>query len=270
MSSIRPAASGASPDPADLAILIDYDGTIATVDVTDELVRRASSREEWLKLELAYRQGLIGSRSLLEAEARLLPHDPSELEDVLRDQRHDPAFASFVAACQAIGAVVEVVSDGLGFFVGPGIAALEVGEIPVYAAALKFGPLGPQISFPHGNPACSVCGTCKRSRVLSHQTAGRHVVYVGDGYSDQYAISYADTVFAKGDLVGICRDREVAFEPWSTFDDVREWLMDRHGRRGLGSPTAHPFVCGPEAWADGSGLQRAALQPQEPGDGRHA
>jgi 2-hydroxy-3-keto-5-methylthiopentenyl-1-phosphate phosphatase len=247
MTSMRAATPLVGRDVNGVAILVDYDGTIATIDVTDELVRHASSKQEWLKLELAYRQGSIGSRSLLEAEARLLPRDPADLGDVLRDQRHDPTFASFVAASQAFGAVVEVVSDGLGFFVGPAIAALEVGEIPIFAAALEFGPAGPAITFPNGNPACSVCGTCKRSRVLAHQAAGRHVVYVGDGYSDQYAVAYADTVFAKGDLVQICRDRQVAFEPWSTFDDVKVWLLGRLNDGGLSDPEARPFVCGPEA-----------------------
>src|SRR6476660_1218053 len=52
-----------------LAVLVDYDGTIATIDVTDELVRVAASERAWLALEIAYREGSIGSRQLLEAEA---------------------------------------------------------------------------------------------------------------------------------------------------------------------------------------------------------
>ena len=146
-----------------------------------------------------------------------------------------------------MGGAVEIVSDGLGFFVEPAIAALGVGQIEICSAAVEFGPSGPMISFPHGNPDRLVCGTCKRSRVLAHQAAGRHVVYVGDGYSDQYAVAYADTVFAKGDLAGICRDRQVAFRPWSTFDDVRAWLIGL-GKDGLPGLMPRPFVCGPEAW----------------------
>jgi HAD superfamily phosphoserine phosphatase-like hydrolase len=232
---------------AEVAILIDYDGTIATIDVTDELVRAASSEREWLALEVAYREGAIGSRALLEAEARLLPSDPADLPDMLRDHAHDPSFGSFVRYARAQGIAIEVVSDGLGFFVGPGIASLDVGEIPIYSATLAFKESGPEISFPHGNPRCLLCGTCKRARVLLHQAAGRHVVFVGDGYSDQYAVAYADTVFAKGDLVGICRDRQVAFTPWTTFDDVHSWLISRLADGGLPAPRARPFICGPEA-----------------------
>jgi 2,3-diketo-5-methylthio-1-phosphopentane phosphatase len=236
----------AAGEPAvSIAVLIDYDGTIATNDVSDELVRAASSAQDWLALELAYREGAIGSRALLEVETRLLPRDPTQLPDVLRNQPHDPAFAPFVAFARGRDMVLEVVSDGLGFFVGPAIAELGVGDIPVYSASLRFGPTGPQISFPHGNPSCSVCGTCKRTRVLHHQAAGRHVVYIGDGYSDQYAVQYADTVFAKDDLVSICRDRNVPFVSWTTFADVETWLSSHAG--ALPPPRQRPFVCGPEA-----------------------
>jgi 2,3-diketo-5-methylthio-1-phosphopentane phosphatase len=231
-----------------IAILVDYDGTIATNDVTDDLIRAASSETEWLALDLAYRRGTIGSRELLEAEVRLLPHETVEMPDLLRRQPHDPAFAPFIDFVRSRGIVIEIVSDGLGFFVAPAIATLGVGDIPIYSAAVEFLPAGPEIRFPHGNPSCSLCGTCKRSRVLAHQTAGRHVVYVGDGYSDQYAVAYADTVFAKGDLVGICQERGVAFHPWSTFADVEGWLR-RQVQDGLPGPTSHPFVCGPEAVA---------------------
>jgi 2-hydroxy-3-keto-5-methylthiopentenyl-1-phosphate phosphatase len=229
------------------AVLVDYDGTIATNDVTDDLIRAASSEKEWLALEQAYREGAIGSRALLEAETRLLPRDRADLPDILSQQPHDPTFASFVASAKTMGAIVEIVSDGLGFFVEPAIAALDVGAIEIYSANVEFASSGPTIRFPHGNPECLRCGTCKRSRVLTHQAAGRHVVFVGDGYSDQYAVAYADTVFAKGDLVGICRDRQIAFRPWSTFDDVESWLSGL-GPDGLPGPTARPFVCGPEAW----------------------
>lgn len=234
-----------------IAVLVDYDGTIATNDVTDDLVRAASSETEWLDLELAYRSGAVGSRALLEAETRLLPPERADLPDLLRHQPHDPAFVPFIEFARRHGIAVEIVSDGLGFFVGPAIAALGVGDIPIYSAELRFEPDGPRISFPNGNPDCAICGTCKRSRVLAHQAAGRHVVYVGDGYSDQYAVSYADTVFAKGDLVDICRDRGVAHRGWSTFADVEEWLR-RNLVDGLPAPTAHRFVCGPEADSAGA------------------
>ncbi|MCI0690023.1 MAG: HAD-IB family phosphatase, partial [Sporichthyaceae bacterium] len=228
----------------EIAFLVDYDGTIATIDISDELVRVASSTEQWLALDLAYRRGEIGSRALLEAEAQLLPRSAAELPDLA--QEHDPAFLPFVRYAQGHGILVEVVSDGLGFFVGPAIAALGLPEVPVFAAALEFGPHGPAIMFPNGHPTCRLCGTCKRERILHNQQAGRHVVFVGDGYSDRYAVCHADTVFAKGDLATICDGLGRRYQKWTTFTDVQAWLSDALAGGGLPGPVSRPFVCGPE------------------------
>lgn len=228
------------------AVVVDYDGTIATVDVSDDIVRRLASVESWVALESAYRRGDIGSRELLEAETRLLPADGALLQDLVAGQPHDPAFVPFVHFAQRHGVPIEVVSDGLGFFVAGAIAELGLTEIPVYSADLDFSPAGPTIRFPNGHPACRVCGTCKRERILARQAAGMHVVYVGDGWSDQYAAAYADTVFAKGDLVDICRARDLPFRPWSTFEDIHEWLADALDA-ALPGPRQRPFICGPEA-----------------------
>ncbi|GAA0427596.1 hypothetical protein Acor_37830 [Acrocarpospora corrugata] len=230
----------------EIAILVDYDGTIATVDVTDELVRTSASERQWLDLELAYRRGDIGSRALLRAETRLLPGTAADLPDLARDQPHDPTFVPFVEYARAHGMTVEVVSDGLGFFVAPALATLGLGGLPVYSAALGYTPTGPEITFPNGHPACQVCGTCKRQRVLLHQAAGRHVVFIGDGYSDQYAAAHADTVFAKAELATICERRGLPFQRWRTFDDVHAWLTQAQARGALSGPVARPYVCGPE------------------------
>ena len=65
-----------------IAVLVDYDGTVVTRDISDEIVRR-SAPETWRTLDSAYRDGDIGSRALLEAETRLLPSDRAEMADFL-------------------------------------------------------------------------------------------------------------------------------------------------------------------------------------------
>lgn len=247
MSRAQGAAGVSGRSAPAIAVLVDYDGTIATVDVTDELVRSASSEGAWWDLELAYRRGEIGSRQLLEAETRLLPRDAADLPALAMDQPHDSTFAPFVEYARQRAVPVEVVSDGLGFFVRPALDTLGLADLPVFAATLAFESHGPTIAFPDGHPVCRVCGTCKRERVLAHQSAGRHVAYVGDGYSDRYAVAYADTVFAKGDLAEICWQVGIPFRPWSDFDDIRGWLHGALDDEDPGGPVARPFICGPES-----------------------
>jgi len=230
-----------------VAVLVDYDGTVVTRDISDELVRRFAPPGAWRTLDAAYRRGDIGSRALLEAETRLLPADPAELTDHVHGQPLDPGFRGFVDYARVAGVALEVVSDGLWFFVAPGMAEDGLGDVPVYSATVAFDPAGPAIRFPNGHPICMVCGTCKRDRILAHQAAGRHVVYVGDGHSDQYAAAYADTLFAKDQLADLCDARAIAYRPWTTFRDIQSWLDDAIQRADLSVPRPRPFICGPEA-----------------------
>lgn len=243
---VRSQVPAAYPEAPAIAVLVDYDGTVATLDISDELVRRSASVEAWRLLDSAYRRGELGSRALLEAETRLLPRDPAALMDLVEGQPHDPAFGPFVEYARSCGVTVEVVSDGLGFFVASGMAEVGLGDVPVYVADMDFGPGGPTIRFPNGHPTCMVCGTCKRERVLKHQAAGEHVVYVGDGQSDQYAAAYADTLFAKDDLAELCRVRGIDFRPWTSFMDIHAWLEEAIRRADLPGPRQRPFICGPE------------------------
>ena len=99
--------------------------------------------------------------------------DPAGLLATAAAQPHDPGFVPFVRRAQSAGIPVEVVSDGFGFFIRPALEALGVGEVPVVTARTTFADRGASIAFPNGHPACHVCGTCKRNRVLEHQAAGR-------------------------------------------------------------------------------------------------
>jgi 2-hydroxy-3-keto-5-methylthiopentenyl-1-phosphate phosphatase len=235
-----------------IAVLVDYDGTVATLDISDELVRRSASIDAWRILDSAYRRGEIGSRTLLEAETRLLPRDPSALMDLIDGQPHDEGFRPFADFARAHGVTVEVVSDGLGFFVPRGMEQMGLADLPVYTAEMDFGVAGATIRFPNGHPICRVCGTCKRERVLEHQAAGAHVVYVGDGQSDQYAAAYADTLFAKDDLAELCRARQIEFLSWTSFSEVQAWVERALQRPDLPPPRQRPYVCGPEAGDGGT------------------
>jgi hypothetical protein len=78
------------------------------------------------------------------------------------------------------------------------------------------------------------------------------VAFVGDGESDRYAAGYADVVFAKDGLVGICEAGGLAYRPWRTFDDVAAWLETELAAfaaapASLPGPVARPLFCGPEA-----------------------
>lgn len=245
------------PGEPPLAILVDYDGTIALTDVSDTVMaEHVPHTVDWESEVAAYDAGLSGSRRLMELEMSMINVEPAALFATAGAQPHDPGFVPFVRRAQAAGIPVEIVSDGFGFFIEPALEALGVEELPVVTARTTFDGRRATIAFPNGHPECLVCGTCKRNRVLAHQAAGRAVVFIGDGESDRYAAGYSDIVWAKRALLRICIEAGWPFQRWTEFHEIDAWLADlldawRAEPTSLPGPRPHLFFCGPEVWGEG-------------------
>jgi 2-hydroxy-3-keto-5-methylthiopentenyl-1-phosphate phosphatase len=252
------------PGQPPMALLIDYDGTISQVDVSEQILERFF-RGNWHEDDQEYVSGLIGSRTFFE---RQMPRFAATYEEVVtfaESQPHDRAFAGFVRRADELEIPLEVVSDGLGFFIGAALERLGVPHLTTVTATTRFENGKALMTFPNGHPEGLVCGTCKRNRVLAHQAAGRMVVFVGDGESDLYAAAHADVIFAKGTLPAFCDRFGWPYARWSTFDDVRAWLEATYAAwsadpASLAGPHRHRLVCGPEIWGPG----RVNPPPDEP------
>ena len=194
----------------------------------------------------------------------VLPRDPELLRREAAEMPQDEAFPRFVEAVRARGSWVEVVSDGLGFYVASNLAALGLSDVFVATNENRVGEGSSGMSFPFGHPSCFVCGTCKRERVRLHQASARVVVFIGDGTSDRYAAAHADVVFAKGSLARICSAEGWPFIEWESFADVstnveHAFAAGRLPRDPDESPAWHAtyghgpraFICGPEVWGPG-------------------
>jgi 2-hydroxy-3-keto-5-methylthiopentenyl-1-phosphate phosphatase len=228
------------------------------------LARYYADTQTIAKKDELYDAGRIGSRELMMWDMDVLPDDAALLRRAASEMPQDGSFAGFVAAVRERGAQVEVVSDGLGFYVRSNLAALGVGDIPVATNDNRVEGGGSGLSFPFGHPSCFVCGTCKRERVRLHQASGRVVVFVGDGTSDRFAAAHADMVFAKESLARICAAEGWPHLAWHSFEDVSREVEQAFddGRlprtpdeipawRARHAPAPRAFICGPEVWGPG-------------------
>jgi 2-hydroxy-3-keto-5-methylthiopentenyl-1-phosphate phosphatase len=260
---VEPLAPGLPP----IAILVDYDGTIALTDVSDTVMAEHVSHADWERIAAIYDAGRMGSRRLMGWEIKLIRATEAELLATAAAQPHDPGFAPFARRATAAGIPVEVVSDGFGFFIGPALARLGLADLPIVTARTTFEGRRGSIEWPNGHHSCRVCGTCKRQRVLDHQAAGRAVVFIGDGESDRYAAGYADVIFAKRALVRICLENGWPFERWTEFAEIHAWLNERldawqgDPAGSFPAPAAHPIFCGPEVWGEGVADPPGAERP---------
>jgi 2-hydroxy-3-keto-5-methylthiopentenyl-1-phosphate phosphatase len=250
---------------APISLLIDYDGTISRLDVGDALLGRlVADRAAVARKDAQYDSGEVGSRELLRWDMDELPQDQARLLAIATGIPQDETLSLLVEKARAHGAAVEVVSDGLGFYIEANLARLGLTDLPVATNRNAVAGGGSGMGFPFGHPTCLVCGTCKRQRVFQHQRAGRVVVLIGDGTSDRYAAAHADVVFAKGKLVDICRAEGWPTLAWTSFADIAAWLESGlrdgdlprtfdevavwRGQRGLAT---RAFICGPEVWGEG-------------------
>ncbi|MGD0018837.1 MAG: haloacid dehalogenase-like hydrolase [Candidatus Limnocylindrales bacterium] len=238
-----------------LALLVDYDGTIALTDVADAILEKFLG-ERLAQDNAAYSRGEVGSRSLFISQVECLPGDPAPVVALAEAQPLDPTFGPFASRALELQVAIEVVSDGLGFYIEPALRRLGVPPVPIVSNETSFDGTRAAMAFPYGHPDCLVCGTCKRQRVLAHQAAGRSVVFIGDGETDRYAAAYADLVFAKRDLARLCRSEGWPFTPWQDFGGLTTWLDAaveawRSNPASLPRHVVRPFICGPESWGPG-------------------
>jgi 2-hydroxy-3-keto-5-methylthiopentenyl-1-phosphate phosphatase len=200
----------------------------------------------------------------------VLPQDPVLLRAEAATIAQDEGMVDLAALCRARAMALEVVSDGLGFYIGSNLERMGLRDVPI---STNGNPIegGAGMTFPFGHPTCHACGTCKRERVRAHQAKGSVVVFVGDGPSDRYAAWHADVTLAKGKLRDWCVAAGVVHQPWDRMVDVVAWLDAALGSGQLpGDPAdvarwrrarparAPAFICGPEVGSVSSDESAAA------------
>ena len=215
-----------------MLFIIDFDGTVAPTDTVDALLERFAD-PEWRRIEDQWVKGQINSQECMAAQLALVSSDRAVLEDFLNSVAIDPAFLAFVRYASTF-ADLAIVSDGLDYPIRHALRKFDIPPIPIYANRLGFRPRGLDISFPYTDSACAVkSGVCKCA-VSRAVDAGRGLttVLVGDGRSDQCIAREASYVFAKGSLLGFCREENISHIAFDSFADVtavvRGWNLRPH------------------------------------------
>jgi 2,3-diketo-5-methylthio-1-phosphopentane phosphatase len=211
-----------------VAILCDFDGTVAQDDVGNLLFGTFTRNGQSSEVVRLWKTGKISSRECLEREAELARVDETRLERFVSKRRLDPYFKDFHDFATRRGMTVAIMSDGLDFYIERMLIRNGLGHIEFFSNHLTIDGERLSVDFPHYDKLdCTDCGCCKTSHLLRFKEQGYYVVYVGDGLSDRCPCESADMVFAKGDLKRHCEANHIDHVVFENFRDVEREVLER-------------------------------------------
>jgi 2-hydroxy-3-keto-5-methylthiopentenyl-1-phosphate phosphatase len=211
-----------------IAILCDFDGTVAGDDVGNLLFRTFAEEKAARAVVDEWKLGLISSRECLERECGLASVSKDELDRFIKARKLDEYFKDFLDFARKRGMEIVIVSDGLDYYIEKMLLRHGAGDIEFFANQLELSDHSLRVDFPYYDLMdCKDCGNCKRHHLEKFRSAGFYVVYVGNGLSDRCPAQYADLVFAKGDLLTYCRKQDIAFVKFDNFRDVEREMLKR-------------------------------------------
>lgn len=210
-----------------IRLFLDFDGTIAVNDVGDEFFRTFGDFER-LHAEL-----LRGDYTVAEyyrrAAASVRDMSDTAIATFLAAQELDSGARDLITWSVRESIPTVVVSDGFDLYIEPLLKREELRtHVDLACNSLQMTETGLLTVFSGAAESCSCfCASCKRNAVLSRSAIDDVLIYVGDGRSDECAVTFCDVVFAKGSLAASCTERGIPHHPFRTLTDVLLILQAR-------------------------------------------
>lgn len=214
-------------------IFCDFDGTITRQDTTDAILE-TFAEPAWRQVEERWVAGEIGSRECLREQMSLVRATSEELGQLVDSIPIDPFFRQFAEACVERGFPFHVVSDGFDWVIDRTLQRMErTGQslekkFRIAASSLVIHERFMITTFPHASVLCTHgCATCKPQIMQCEGRGYSPVIFIGDGHSDRHAVSCADVVFAKKNLLTICVENHIPHIPFDGFEELHFELNHR-------------------------------------------
>ncbi|MEE8442372.1 MAG: MtnX-like HAD-IB family phosphatase [Dehalococcoidia bacterium] len=202
------------------AVLCDFDDTVAQGNMAHLVLDRFGDGS-WREVRRRYMEGSIPPEEYFERPFTEMRATREEMKAHVRENgRINDGFADLARYCQRKNIDIAIVSLGLDFYVQALLEQQQLDWVPIYAVGTRFTSKGIQFDFPHAIQDCGRWGICKCLVVQKYRDQGRRVVFVGDGRNDLCPARMADVVFARDQLVDLCRQDGVPYHELRDFNDV--------------------------------------------------
>lgn len=214
-------------DPRACVVFFDFDNTITSLDVLDDMLLRFSKNERWVGLEEKWKEGEIGSKECLQGQVEGLRITKRVLDKYLSGIKLDPYFKKLVAFLNSRGVRSVILSDNFDYILKRILNNHEVERVKIYSNVLRFDEDALIPAFPYESKECPLCAHCKTKNLLENARNGSIIIYIGDGSSDTCPAEYADVVFAKKDLLEHCKAKNLQCIKYDSLKEVYNYLKAR-------------------------------------------
>lgn len=211
-------------NPKKCIVFFDFDNTIATCDVFDNMLLLFSQDDRWVELEKRWKSGRIGSKTCLEGQLRGMDLNKRSLDAYLPKIKLDPYFKQIYRFLQAKKIKTLILSDNYDYILNRVLKINGINKLKVYANKLSFSGKKVITDYPFKNKDCQVCAHCKTKNLLAKSAKDSIIIYVGDGESDICPAKNAHVVFAKDHLLKHLKDSKLDYMAFHNLKDVLVYL----------------------------------------------
>jgi len=212
------------PKLSDCIVFFDFDNTITSFDVLDDIIEKFAVNTDWIAFENAWRRGQIGSRACLESQLQSVRATKKELLQYLSRIIIDPHFYNFLTMLKREEIKPIILSDNFSFIIETILRNNGIKGVMVYANDLRFYKDRLVPLFPYTNKYCSSCAHCKKKNLLKKDIRDKIIIYIGDGLSDVCPCEYSDIVFAKEDLLNHFRKTKRLCLAFNNLEDINNYF----------------------------------------------
>lgn len=214
-------------DHKKLSVFFDFDNTITTHDVIDDMLLKFSVDNKWQNLEDRWKKGEIGSRECLEGQIKGISITKEKLDKYLAGVKIDPYFKKLRSLFASKDIDTVILSDNFDYILKAILENNGISDMKIYSNKVRIEKDRLEPSFLFGDEKCETCAHCKRNNLLTNTKEDFIVAYIGDGRSDICPSEHSDIVFAKEDLLKHFTENNLPCIPCKNLKDVYDYFKKR-------------------------------------------
>ncbi len=217
-------------DFENIAILLDFDGTITTEDTNDKMVEKYGN-ENTIKIRKKFREGKSTFPEYFQEEiSELRLTEDQYIDFLLKEIEISPGFLDFYKQAKEKSIRLGVISGGFRNGIIPFLRKYGIEDVEIFANELIFDDNRPHIEFLDSEylKCCDKgpCGNCKIGHFNRYKRDGKKVMFVGDGTTDMPVAEVADLVFAKDSLAKYLDKRDIDYINYEDFRDINKFIFN--------------------------------------------